>query len=172
VSPLYFNSGFPFAYLAFATFLVACVIAAGAMLWRGRRPGRRNWAIAGILILGLVASVVYVNLDAEANLTWNPRLVGTASLLGRWSGDGSALTLSAEGRYRCDGQGQCQVLSGDGRWTRDRQSPNITLWPAAESPRRYNILSYRGHLRLIDFVVDPDEWDGRFVFSQIDSAAR
>jgi hypothetical protein len=170
VSPLYFVV--PYGHLFLAAFVAVCAIAGGAMIWRGRRPGRRYWRVAGIVALGFAAYLVHVTRDAEANVTWRPATPGTAPLVGRWSGDEGALTLSADGRYRCDAPGQCQLLSGDGRWTRERPSGDVILWPPAVGPRRYVIVSYRGRLRLIDFVTNRDEWNGQFVFSQIDSAAR
>jgi hypothetical protein len=170
VSPFYFV--IPYAHVFLFAVLAACSLAGLAMVFHGRRPGRRKWMVAGGLVVGFCVYVVLINLEAHRKVIWRPTVAGTAPLVGRWSGDGSALTLSADGQYHCDGQGLCHVLMSDGRWTRDRESTYITLWPPAESPRRYNILSYRGHLRLTDFVVDPDEWDGRFVFSRTDSAGR
>ena len=169
MSPFYFV--IPHGHLFVVAFLAVCAIAGGAMVWRGRQPGRRYWLVAGILLLGFVAYLVYVIVDAETNVTWRAPTAATAPLVGRWSGDEGTLTLSADGRYRCDAPGRCQLLTADGRWTRERPSGDVILWPPALAPRRYVIVAYRGRLRLIDYVVDRGDWDGRFVFSRADSVS-
>jgi hypothetical protein len=161
MSPFYFVTAFPFGYALFALVLLAMVIAGVAVMWSGRRAGRRHRIAIGLTLLALVACVVKVNLDEERDLNWNPDVTESTELEGHWSGDVETLDLTSDGRYRCVGRGECAVLGAAGPWTLIADGSDV----AVLNGRRYNVLSYRGRLRLINEVPDPDVWDGRFLFS-------